>query len=87
MRAGRCLGEKRVELEVESRDSGDLWQGVSKEFLRLVRLSGIRDVEKVYRADDCAAPLLVTSVDVGQVMMNDSDDRCLVVYVRPPPRE
>ena len=53
MRAGRCLGEKRVELEVESRDSGDLWQGVSKEFLRLVRLSGIRDVEKVYRADDC----------------------------------
>jgi len=26
-RAGTCLGAKRVELEVESRDSGDLWQG------------------------------------------------------------
>lgn len=56
-------------------------------FSPLQQFEFLEEEEKVYRADDCAAPLLVASVDVGQVMMNDSDDRCLVVYVRPPPRE
>ena len=77
---------------MESRDSGDLFLRESRFrilrlFSRLSSNSSFSREEKVYRADDCAAPLLVASIDVGQVMMNDSDDRYLVVYVRPPPRE
>lgn len=77
---------------VESRDSGDLSLRESRFrilrlFSRLSSNSSFSREEKVYRADDCAAPLLVASVDVGQVMMNDSDDRCLVVVRTLSPRE